>query len=363
MILRKARTAVRLLKRLARRSDEHASARLSEFKSKVMRQLWESAAKQLGLSFVKTGPMFTITDCASRRFRVLGHLIETERNLGARVCGNKALTNQLLKAVGANVPEGRSFHVTSAAAAVEYALSMRRPVVLKPASNTSFGQGVSVYLTTEREIRKAFSEAAMLCDEVLVEEFVSGDNYRCLVYEGRCLSILKRELPAVTGDGKHTIKQLVNKENASRLQGYEWKPGQSLLMPIPATAEAEAVLRDQGFSWSTVPASGRRVILGRVCNYQFGASYVEMIDAVHPSLIAAVESAVAEVDISLAGVDVISPDPALGAYTINEVNTCPLLSIHYAPTPHIDVIRLILERYFCQPASSISAADAVSAGR
>jgi glutathione synthase/RimK-type ligase-like ATP-grasp enzyme len=48
----------------------------------------------------------------------------------------------------------------------------------------------------------------------------------------------------------------------------------------------------------------------------------------------------------LAGVDIIIPDIRQTDYVINEVNTTPLLMMHYAPREHLDPIRDILLGYF-----------------
>jgi D-alanine-D-alanine ligase-like ATP-grasp enzyme len=71
-----------------------------------------------------------------------------------------------------------------------------------------------------------------------------------------------------------------------------------------------------------------------------------MLQEAHPSIISDCELAANEIGIELCGVDVISPDIRSPEYAINEVNTCPLLAIHYAADQHNDVIRSILQHYF-----------------
>jgi cyanophycin synthetase len=344
-VLRKLRTAIRLSRRMLVDRRDLGGGKLIQFKDQVSYRLWEETAAALGLQCQRRGPILEISD-GGQRFRIMGHLIESEHNLGASISGNKALTNQLLRSAGVSVPAGKSFMAGDRDEAVRYGVSLNRPCVVKPARGTSYGQGVTVRITRADGIRKAFKDAEVFCDEILVEEFVSGENYRVLVHAGRCQSVLKRELPRVAGDGVKTIRQLVTEENTSRINNWDWQPGQKLLMQIKVDASVDAVLASQHLRWDSVPQVGQSVELSRVCNYQFGASYTEMLSEANPVIIAACELAAREIGIELCGVDLISPDIHSSQYAINEVNTCPLLAIHYAADPHNDVIRSILQHQF-----------------
>jgi len=54
---------------------------------------------------------------------------------------------------------------------------------------------------------------------VIVETFVTGRDYRCLVIDGRIAAIAERVPARVIGDGALTIDQLVAKINAGPRRG------------------------------------------------------------------------------------------------------------------------------------------------
>jgi D-alanine-D-alanine ligase-like ATP-grasp enzyme len=54
---------------------------------------------------------------------------------------------------------------------------------------------------------------------VIVETFVTGRDYRCLVIDGRIAAIAERVPARVIGDGALTIDQLVAKINADPRRG------------------------------------------------------------------------------------------------------------------------------------------------
>jgi cyanophycin synthetase len=162
-----------------------------------------------------------------------------------------------------------------------------------------------------------------------VERFVPGDNYRLLVYKGEVLSAILRELPQVTGDGRSTVAELIEEENRHRIRPGRWTPGDPVLMPLPAGDRVRHALAQAGLALSTVPESGRRVNVSGTCSYAAGASYEEMSDRMHPTILESARRAAAALHLVLAGVDVIAPQPDASAHFINEVNTTPGLESHY----------------------------------
>lgn len=201
-------------------------------------------------------------------------------------------------------------------------------------------------LRTEKGIRAGFRAAAAWGERVLIEEFVTGEHYRLLFFRGRLLSAVRRELASVTGDGSATVRALIERENRTRVQGWQWEPGQRLLMPIPTGKGTRAELARAGLSLDSVPERGRVVRLSPVSNYQFGSRYAEVADQVHPDTVAALGRCCTRIGVQLAGVDVISQDLSSPNYAVNEINTGPLLLLHYAAESDRNPIRDILERQF-----------------
>ena len=54
---------------------------------------------------------------------------------------------------------------------------------------------------------------------MIVETYVAGNDYRCLVIGGKVAAIAERVPASVIGDGEHTIRQLVDNDNADPRRG------------------------------------------------------------------------------------------------------------------------------------------------
>ncbi len=123
---------------------------------------------------------------------------ETDKTsaIGFGIAEDKDLSKQLLKACGVPVPEWEL--VYSADAAWEEADYMGLPVTVKP-YNSNKGEGVSVNLNSEAEVRAAYEAARKLTRYVMVERFVPGHVHRLLVVGGKVVAASRGEYP----NGQH----------------------------------------------------------------------------------------------------------------------------------------------------------------
>jgi cyanophycin synthetase len=315
-----------------------------KFEADTCKRLWRDVAADLGITVTEHRGIL-VMQANHRTLRVQDHLFSCESAFAACVSNDKPFTNSLLRDAGVKVPDGKAFSWKQRSDAVRFGLSIA-PCVTKPC-NGAFGVGVSVNLSSPRQIRRGFAMAELFGD-VLVEQFAAGDNYRALVLRGRCISIVRRQLAAVIGDGRSTIAELISQEN-SRRQG-------SLLRPLRADRATARFLHCRGLSLESIPTERKSVSLASVCNYQHGTSYAECLTDAHPEIISAAERAALAVEAVVSGVDVISADIRKPDYIVNEVNTMPLLLIHYAAPNHRDPIRaILLEHFDLMPSARVAA--------
>ena len=128
--------------------------------------------------------------------------------LAVDIAGDKKLTTQLLAAAGLPVP--RSEIVRSEDEAAGAARRIGFPVVTKPIDG-NHGRGVMLDLGDEASVRAGYrmSLAEAHRAAVVVESYVTGNDYRVLVVGGHMVAVAQRVPAHVTGDGKHTVRKLV----------------------------------------------------------------------------------------------------------------------------------------------------------
>lgn len=85
-------------------------------------------------------------------------------------------------------------------------------IVCKPIEG-SCGKGIKFFLPGE-EIKDEYLDDK----KYVYEMFVSGNNYRIILYKNKVVSIFKRSEPFITGDGINSIKNIVDKINNNRIK-------------------------------------------------------------------------------------------------------------------------------------------------
>lgn len=136
---------------------------------------------------------------------------------------NKIVTKKVLSQHGIRVPSGEVFHSLEDAKR-SFDTYQGKPVVIKPKS-TNFGLGITIFNQdfSREEMDKAFEIAFKYDRTVLLEDFITGKEYRFLVMGDEVIGVLHRVPANVVGDGIHTILQLIHEKNKDPLRGRGYK--------------------------------------------------------------------------------------------------------------------------------------------
>ena len=265
--------------------------------------------------------------------------IHNQTQVAAKIVGNKFLSKQLLLAAGVPAPKGEIVH--SAEDAIRAWRAASRPVVIKPLGSYG-GKGLSVDLDGEGEVTEAFVEAAKHGPEVLVEEYVEViHEYRALATPDECVSVVKRVLPYVIGDGRRSIESLIAEKNETR------KTNPSLVgRPIPADTAARKALEKRGYTLASVPPPEERVTVRDIGGLSSGGEAYECLEDVSTDLRETVRKAVASVPgLTWGGCDLLV-DQASGRCFVVEVNSTPGITGSMFPTlgQSKDIAALMWER-------------------
>ena len=248
------------------------------------------------------------------------------------LASDKSLTNQLLSSAGLPVP--RSQVVRTVDGAIEAAHEIGFPVVLKPLDG-NHGRGVGLDLRSDEAVRKAFAPAydGSSGGDVVVESFVTGNDYRVLIVGGKMAACAQRVPASVVGDGKHTVAQLVEAENADPRRGIGHE---KVLTRIKVTPGAVELVAAQGYAMDSVPPKGTRVNLASTGNMSTGGTSIDRTFEAHPENVEIAETAARVIGLDVAGIDFIVPDISVPVReqggAIVEVNAAPGFRMHTHPT-------------------------------
>jgi len=206
--------------------------------------------------------------------------------------------------------------------------------------------GISIDIQNDSDLVTAFDNAVKYGSDVLIEEMLTGMNYRVLVIDGVIISALAREHAHVVGDGENTIAALVDRANHDPRRGLV---NDTPLFTIELNAEAEANLVALGYSKDTVPDDGEHVILRYFPSISRGGTAQDVTDDIHPEVCEAMLLGVQAFGLDLAVVDYITPDiskpPAEVGGGFCEINCHPALFLHFATAPR-DVARPLFNMLF-----------------
>lgn len=288
--------------------------------------------------------------CYQKRIRAT--MTSETSSIAVDAASDKQLTNRLLSSLG--IPAPKSIAVSAEEEAVRAARRIGYPVVVKPL-DANHGKGVGLNLHTEEDVRVAYSVARQYRSRVLVESFVRGRDYRVLVVNGHVVAVAERVPAGVTGDGVHTVRELVDITNADPRRGIGHE---KVLTRISVDEAARALVESQGLTMDSVPEAGREVRMRMTGNMSTGGISIDRTDEIHSDNIEVAQQAAQMIGLDVAGIDIITEDIAApiketgGA--ICEVNAAPGFRMHTHPTegePR-DVARPVIEGLFPRGAPS-----------
>ncbi len=240
-------------------------------------------------------------------------------------CDDKAVTRRLMTEIGLEVAEAVDGSDADAAQAL---LARAGSVVVKPARGEQ-GRGVAVDIRDGDSLDAAIANARNYCPDVLVETCVSGDDLRVIVIDRAVVAAALRKRPVVAGDGRKTVRELV--EGLSRRRAAA-TGGEAR---IPLDAETGRCIAAAGYGWDDVLPSGETLEVRLTANLHTGGTLHDVTDLLHPQIVEASIAAAKALDIPVVGLDFIVKAPVLDEFVFIEANERPGLANH-EPQPVVE---------------------------
>lgn len=216
-----------------------------------------------------------------------------------------------------------------------------KAIVIKPRT-TNGGIGITVFPTppTKSQFLKAVSYAFEFDEDVLIEQYIKGEEYRFLIVNGKCISVVTRRSAQVIGNGKDSIEKLIEEKNKE-----EWHV--LLDTKIKIDSPLRTYLTKSGRTLEDVPKKGEIVKLRKNSNCSTGGESVSLKDKMPDRFKKIAEKAAKAFESYVCGVDIIIDDLTKEEYCILETNADPGYDINQwpyeGPDSHvgIEILRML----------------------
>ena len=233
-------------------------------------------------------------------------------------CDDKRVTARLLAGAGLPTPE----QIEASHEEEAYAfLAKHQRVVVKPAKGEQ-GAGISVDVRTAGDLKEAMLSARKICDTVLVEKLVTGSDLRVIVIDFKVVAAAIRKPPMVVGTGKHTIRQLIEKQSRRRTAATG---GES---HIPLDSETTRCVELAGHTMEELLPEGISLHVRKTANLHTGGTIHDVTDSLSDAIGRASVQAARALDIPVVGLDFITPDVTGNTFVVIEANERPGLANH-----------------------------------
>ncbi len=262
--------------------------------------------------------------------RIQATIASTTGSIAVEIACDKEDTKELLEAAEIPVPKGRIIRDQED---LEDAIErLGYPLALKPIAG-NHGKGITTNVKNLEDAIEALRIAKEHSRRVIVEKFITGFDHRVLVINYKFDAAAVRKPACVVGDGKSTIKDLIDKVNEDPRRGFGHE---KVLTAITINDQTVNFLKDQDLTIDSIPEKGNEVLLKPTANLSTGGTAEDITDQVHPSIITMCERVARIIGLDICGIDIMAPSlfkpmkETGGA--ILEVNAAPGFRMHLEPT-------------------------------
>jgi cyanophycin synthetase len=251
-------------------------------------------------------------------------------SIGVDLAGDKDETKNLLARAHIPVPTGEV--ITDEEDLKEALTRISFPVVIKPIDG-NHGRGITTNIQNEEDAISALKIAQTVSEDVIVERFLEGFDYRFLVINYKVVAVAKRTPAMVMGDGVSSVNDLIIQTNndPNRGEGHE-----KVMTKIIVDDITKKILADKNITLQTILPMGEILLLKDTANISTGGTSRDVTDLVHPANLLMAERIARIMKLDICGIDVVAKDidipitDEIGG--IVEVNACPGLRMHLNPS-------------------------------
>jgi hypothetical protein len=217
-------------------------------------------------------------------------------NVGAatfHLAQNKFAANYFLKQQGFPVADQMVYN--NMESALNF-LSDHGCIVVKPATQWG-GRGVSTHIMSKEELEEALKFAREYSDEIVLEECVSGIDWRLIFVNFKYTCAIQRNPASITGNGIATIRELILEKNRLTKKN---DPSNS----IPLDKETKRAIKSIGLDFNAILEQNEQIQVRRTTNYHTGGTVDIVTNKIPEVYISVCENAAKLLKIPVLGIDI-----------------------------------------------------------
>jgi cyanophycin synthetase len=195
-------------------------------------------------------------------------------NLGI-IFSNKYYVSRILRNNKVPVAPGRVFGRYDKLEALSFARKLGFPVILRLEQASSKVRGAKI--NRAKDFTEAFIKLSQTREGILVEKYKGGESHRMFITKNGYYNVLKKQLPFITGDGRSTVRDLIDKENLKRINSSD-----KYLQPLNITPQ---ILQEQNLDFKTVLRKKKKIIFYYLISEKDGAAFEDITPTLNPSVI------------------------------------------------------------------------------
>ena len=292
----------------------------------------EAEARKIPWMWLSARAMLQLGYGANQR-RIQATLSNKTSILGVELACDKEGTKTILDNAGVPVPQGTVIQYLDE---LEQAIADigGYPIVIKPLDG-NHGRGITIDINSWSDAEAAYdlASAASKSRSVIVERYYQGNDHRVLVINNKVVAVAERVPAHVVGDGKSTVKELIEITNRDPKRG---NGHDNVLTKITIDRTSQDVLEKQGYNLDAVIPSQKTVYLRATANLSTGGVAIDRTDEIHPENVWIAQRVAKIIGLDIAGIDIVTSDISKPLKetggVIVEVNAAPGFRMHAAPS-------------------------------
>ena len=288
------------------------------------------AAQKYGLPIMKLGSSDFYQVGYGKQGRIIESSITSNTScVSADISCDKLLTKELLDLQ--NLPVARGGKVYNVISLLKEADRIGYPLVLKPQYGNK-GRGVIIGIKNEKELITAYQKLINEFDDIILEEYYEGDDYRVCVVNNKVAGVSLRIPPYVIGDGNKSVEELIDELNSHKYRGEDHeKP----LTKIKKDTILTSFITEQGYALNSILEKDKKLVLRKNANLSTGGIAIDYTDKICEENKDICIRAAKTIGIDVCGIDICTNDISKSIMNngiIMEVNTAPGLRMHVYPS-------------------------------